>query len=246
MSGGYVPSETPSYPSTPAVPTKTTEPATAPVTATAAAGGTVSSKYLALPASVFSPSDRVPLKWVGTPGGRGDWVSVATKDMGADNYVTYRYTGSASNGSFELSGLDPGEYEARLYLNWPKAGYTIADRLSFRVQDKTAATAVAFPSTPEAAAMRSTHLGLAKTVYAVGEAVEVFWFDTTGDRRDWVTVVPRGTADNQAGAYDYLRGNKNGSYKFTDLKAGDYEARIYLNYRKVGYQVADRLPFSVR
>lgn len=241
MTSGYVPPETPSYTPAPASPIKNTPSATAP--ASELTDKAISSRYLTLPTRVFSPSDRIPLRWVGTPGSSNDWVSVATKDMGADNYVTYRYTGGAVNGDFELSGLEPGEYEARLYLNWPKAGYTVADRLAFRVQNPTAASAAtAAPGT----AIRSKHLGLARAVYAVGEAVEVFWFDTTGNSKDWVTVVRAGTADNQAGDYDYLRGKNNGSYKFTDLKAGDYEARLYLNYRTVGYKVADRLPFSVR
>jgi hypothetical protein len=213
----------------------------------AAAADGPRSKYLGLASGSVPASSEIQLRWNGLPGNSGDWISVASAGMAEDTYVTYLYTGGKPVGTFAFGGLDPGDYEARVYLDWPKGGYRIADRLAFSVVSDRPVQAAPVTQPAGPATTRSKHLGLAKASFSAGEPVEVFWYQTSGSRYDWVAVVPRGTADDDAGShYDYLNGKKDGSFVASDLEPGEYEVRIYLDYSNLGYVVADRLRFVVR
>ncbi|MCB2186636.1 MAG: DUF2846 domain-containing protein [Deltaproteobacteria bacterium] len=85
-----------------------------------------------------------------------------------------------------------------------------------------------------------------KKVYHPGEPIEVAFSGAPGTWRDWITVVPVGTPDNQAGDYDYTgAGVKKGVVRLPPQPPGHYEARGYFNYRKLGYRVGARYRFQV-
>jgi hypothetical protein len=74
------------------------------------------------------------VSWRDTPGNQTDWVSVVPVGTVDNTYgSTWTYTSGQRSGSYTAMRLSPGEYEARLYLNWPSGGYTVVDRLRFRV-----------------------------------------------------------------------------------------------------------------
>ncbi len=76
----------------------------------------------------------VIVSWRDTPGNSSDWVSVIRAGAPDDVYKsTWTYTGGDRSGSYDVGRLASGEYEARLYLDWPSGGYRVADRLRFRV-----------------------------------------------------------------------------------------------------------------
>ncbi len=194
-------------------------------------------KYLALAKNRFKHDETIEIQWFATTGSKYDWVDVVpkgTKDDSAGDQLQYLNT---KDGKFSVSGLSPGEYQARIYLDYNKKGYKVADRLAFQVKPQ---------GPPPGVSVTSKHLGLTKRRFATDETIEVHYFATTGSKYDWVGVVPKGTPVNSAGdRYDYLTGRK-GSYSVSDLPKGEWEARIYLDYNKKGYKIADRISFTVR
>ncbi len=90
------------------------------------------------------------------------------------------------------------------------------------------------------------HLALPASVYTAGDTVRVSWFDTPGNPQDWVTVVPVGFPDDQWGDWAYTGGKKEGTLVVSGLQHGDYEARLYHDWPDGGFEVEDRIRFSVR
>ena len=85
-----------------------------------------------------------------------------------------------------------------------------------------------------------------KKVYASGEKIHVYYYNSPGSSRDWITVVSAGAPDRQVGPYQYLvQGKRRGIMTFDALSEGRYEVRAYYNYDTVGYKVATRFAFSV-
>jgi len=86
-----------------------------------------------------------------------------------------------------------------------------------------------------------------KDVYAVGEKIQVNFYNAPGKRGDWICVVPVGSPDTEAGDYDYIpKGQSEGAIIIqTALAPGNYEARAFYNYGRKGYVVSARYRFSV-
>ncbi|MEX0790623.1 MAG: hypothetical protein WD178_07610 [Actinomycetota bacterium] len=74
----------------------------------------------------------------------------------------------------------------------------------------------------------------------------VSWRNTPGNNQDWVSVVPAGTADDTfESTWTFTGGQRSGTYNAGQLADGSYEARLYLDWPSGGYNVVDRLPFTV-
>jgi len=85
-----------------------------------------------------------------------------------------------------------------------------------------------------------------KEMYSQAEAIRVIFHQAPGYDRDWLCIVPAGSADTDAGDYQYLPGGANqGILIFAPRPAGSYEARAYYNYRQNGYVVSRRYAFSI-
>jgi len=84
---------------------------------------------------VVSESDgAVTVNWRGLSGTTNDWVSIIAAGAPDTDYIggQWTYTDRTRSGTFRVRGLPPGEYEVRLYLDWPAGGYLVAERLRFR------------------------------------------------------------------------------------------------------------------
>ena len=82
----------------------------------------------------FAPGGGVVVSWRDTPGNAQDWVSIRPLGAPDDEYgATWSYTEGARAGSRGFGPLPPGEYEVRLYHDWPNGGFTVQERLRFRV-----------------------------------------------------------------------------------------------------------------
>lgn len=190
----------------------------------------VSSERLSV---AIGASGDVIVSWRDTPGNGSDWVSVIRAGAPDDTYEsTWTYTNGQRAGSYNAGRLPPGDYEARLYLDWPRGGYLVVDRLSFRVgADSSAGT---FAS-----------VNLEVFVGADGGVV-VNWRGTPGNRQDWVSVVRTGTPDDvYESTWTYTGGDRSGAYDVGRLASGEYEARLYLDWPSGGYRVIDRVRFRV-
>jgi hypothetical protein len=92
----------------------------------------VGARYLSV--GISTSGDAIVF-WVGTPGNNTDWVSVVRAGTPDDQYEsTWTYTNGETSGSYNAGSLPPGDYEARLYLDWPTSGYLVVDRVAFRVR----------------------------------------------------------------------------------------------------------------
>jgi hypothetical protein len=65
------------------------------------------------------------------PGGQ-NWVAVVPASNADDSYGgTWTYMDDPG-GKLDVPPLPAGDYEVRVYFNWPSAGYTVAERVRFR------------------------------------------------------------------------------------------------------------------
>jgi hypothetical protein len=176
----------------------------------------------------------VIVTWRETPGNAGDWVSIVHAGAADDTYEsTWTYTNGQRAGSYHAGRLAPGDYEARLYLDWPRGGYRVVDRVPFRVE-------------PDASGGLFESRYLEVALGANGDVI-VTWQDTPGNGSDWVSVVHAGAPDTTyESTWAYTDGQRSGSYNAGRLAPGEYEARLYLDWPRGGYQVVDRVRFRVR
>jgi TolB-like protein len=85
-----------------------------------------------------------------------------------------------------------------------------------------------------------------KDIHSSGEKINVNFFDSPGNPRDWICIVAAGSPDDDAGDYQYMpRGVVQGVLTFDSPPPGKYEARAYYNYSRNGYVVSARYGFSV-
>jgi len=85
-----------------------------------------------------------------------------------------------------------------------------------------------------------------KEVYAAGETIAVNFSGAPGYRRDWICIVPKSAPDDDAGDYNYTgAGIHKGTLSFNGKPPGDYEARAYFDYSRLGYVVTARHAFKV-
>jgi hypothetical protein len=83
-------------------------------------------------------------------------------------------------------------------------------------------------------------------VFPAGRPVTVAWRNTSGNPRDWITFVRAGASDQTWGKWTYLKGQATGRFTVTNLPPGKYEVRLYFNWPRGGYNVVERLSFTVR
>ncbi len=191
-------------------------------------------RYLSLAKEEYFLDEKVQVNWANTPpGNKEDWVAVAPANEPDDSRGNYTYLQGARSGAFQPKGLAAGNYEARLYLDWPRGKFNVVDRLRFRVLESTAP-------------IRLKHLGVSSGILKAGSEAIIAWFDTPGNQSDWITVVEAGESDQTYGKWTYLGGKKEGQFSVPELKPGKYEARLYLDWPRGSYKVIERLRFEVR
>ena len=97
-----------------------------------------------------TPADEIKVVWSGLPGANQDWVSVVSAGSADSAYKAnyWTYTQSRKAGEFSVPKLPAGDYEARVYLDWPKGGYTVHARTPFTVAAAPPAPAPPPPAPP--------------------------------------------------------------------------------------------------
>ena len=219
------------------------EPATQ-VAATTATAGTAKSSSTAgagpkieLPADSFMTGYPVPVTVSGLPGNSQDWVAISKAGQADNKYVSYKYTSGVTEGTWQLKSGPPGDYEVRVYLNWPTGGYNPVLRRPITVLTAEAAADSGLVSKPE--------IQLAARTFAPGQPIEVTVTGLPGNSQDWVAISRAGAADNKYEDYDYTSGVNQGTWTYTMTQPGDYEIRVYLNWPTGGYNPVLREKISV-
>ncbi len=84
--------------------------------------------------NAYKQGEPVELAYSGLPGNQRDWVTVVPLGAPADNWGQWTYTEGKTNGTFVVENLEPGAYEARVYLDWPRGGFDVQRRWFFSVE----------------------------------------------------------------------------------------------------------------
>ncbi len=92
------------------------------------------SYYIRTQKKRYKKGEPVVVEYDNLPGNNGDWFTVSLKDAPDTSYSQYDYTYGSKKGRYTFKNLDPGEYEARLYFNWPTEKYTVHYRYEFLIK----------------------------------------------------------------------------------------------------------------
>ena len=158
--------------------------ASIPATAMAAHGG----KFLSVPSAAIA-GDSVVVSWKDAPGNQQDWITVVKAGTSDKEWGKWTYLKGKKAGTYQVKGLTSGEYEARLYFDYPKGGFTVHERVKFSVTS---------------GAPKGDYMSLTSGEFAAGKPVVVSWFNTPGNQQDWITVVKAGTAEKEWGKWGLM------------------------------------------
>jgi TolB-like protein len=83
---------------------------------------------------VFSGSEAVTVKYKGLLGNQYDWITLVEETTSDDKYGEWFYTYGKTSGSYTFKNVPPGNYEVRLYYDWPSGGYQVQGRIKITVK----------------------------------------------------------------------------------------------------------------
>ncbi len=176
------------------------------------------------------------------PGNSQDWISVTSASKPDNQYGKWTYTKGNKNGTFQVRDLPPGQYQARLYFNWPSGQFNVQGRYSFEVVERGSHTS---PSMMQAPGTGAPSIRVQSPRIAFGETVIVTYQNLPGNSQDWISVTSASKPDNQYGKWTYTKGNKNGTFQVSGLAPGQYQARLYFNWPSGQFNVQGRYSFEV-
>jgi hypothetical protein len=93
--------------------------------------------------SVALVKKTVKVHWQGTPGNQQDWITVVPAGTPDDVWGNWVYLKGKTSGTFVVQDLAPGQYEARLYLDWPKGKFNVVQRGALPVGSGTGVEGIA-------------------------------------------------------------------------------------------------------
>lgn len=95
---------------------------------------------------VFKPDQEIEVEFGNLPAEGQDWLAISASDHSPEQYYEFvMLEGKPSDGRHLFNSLPEGEYEARLYLNWPDGSYQIAARSKVIVSSVSALPGPAQP-----------------------------------------------------------------------------------------------------
>ena len=199
--------------------------------------GLASALEISLDKDVYMQHEANVVTYEAMPGNSQDWMTIVPAGADDNTYDEWAYIQGQTHGQLTFTGLNPGQYELRVYFNWPDGGYEVQYRHPVNVVADQAKMA---------AAAEGLVVNLNKDVYAVGESISVQYQGMPGNNQDWFTIIGSGQSDESYGEYFYTSGQSQGSYTFKGVEAGQYELRVYFNWPDGGYEVQHRVPFTVQ
>jgi hypothetical protein len=96
-----------------------------------------SNEHVTLDKASFASNEEIRVTWHGLPGGtgtQGDWITIIPANAPENTWGKWWYTGGQQSGSHNAGVFTPGEYEVRVYFDWPRAGYVVQSRLAITVR----------------------------------------------------------------------------------------------------------------
>lgn len=83
---------------------------------------------LLVSADVVKTRTPLTVQLTGLPGNPQDWVTLVNADKSEQTWGDWSYTGGKTEADWTLSAPRPGEYEVRVYFDYPNGGWTVHAR----------------------------------------------------------------------------------------------------------------------
>jgi len=83
---------------------------------------------------VYSKYEQVTVKYAGLPGNSQDWLTLVSASEPDTTYGEWFYTQGQRAGSYTFKPVPPGNYEVRIYFNWPDGGYIVQKRIRIKIK----------------------------------------------------------------------------------------------------------------
>ncbi len=162
----------------------------------------------------FFAGEKIGITLTQMPGNSGDWVGIFAKDSSNawENALAWKYDGEVVDGTYELDGMQEGEYEVRVFLN---NTLNLLSSSSFIVIEQPIITTI------------KTN----KDSYDNGEKITITFHNMLGNQRDWIGVFKVGDISSFENAYhfDWTYGVASSEIEFSGLQEGEYEVRAFFN-----------------
>lgn len=182
---------------------------------------------------VYLVDEPILVNYSGMPDFDGNWIAVSRADAATNSktYIQFFYLYDSRSGNLTFDALIPGDYEVRVYYDWPRAGYSVRIRKPFKV------------ILPQNVSL------ITKDTYEANEPIVIEYENMPGNDEDWICVSEATSPTNDITyiEYTYMKGLPiNGTHEFKGLTPGNYEIRAYWDYARGGYEtLLTRQGFSV-
>lgn len=189
-------------------------------------------KHIKTVKSTYLVNETISIEYFGLPGNNQDWISLVDASKPDNVFGEWFYTQGKKSGSHTFKALPVGNYEIRVYYNWPTGQYVVHDRFSITVTDNDNK-------------INSNYFVLDK-YQKTNQKIVIQYKNLPGHKQDWITLVEASKPDNTFGQWFYTEGKKTGNYTFNAVPPGIYELRLYFNWPDGKYAVKARETIIVK
>jgi len=84
--------------------------------------------------TIFTRFEQVTISYSGLPGNRNDWITLTRASEPDTSYGDWFYTYGQKSGTYSFKVAEPGDYEVRIYYDWPNGGYIVQKRIKIKVK----------------------------------------------------------------------------------------------------------------
>jgi serine/threonine protein kinase len=196
-----------------------------------------------LASTTVVPSGEILFKFptrVASPAGDQAWVSISAANSKDTSYMTWAFVGDKASSAALEGPKKPGDYEARLYTNYPKQSYNVVHRVAFKVE--------ALAEAPEPPANTVERFSLADATVAPSAKIQIVFpapMVAKPGEKYWVTVVKPTAAATAYDAWEYVAPKARSATLPAPAVAGSYEVRLHANYPTKSTNVVFRAKLTV-
>lgn len=83
---------------------------------------------------VYTRNEQVTVKYAGLPGNQQDWITLVSASEPDTTYGEWFYTNGQKKGTYTFKPVEAGNYEVRIYFDWPNGGYVVQKRIRIKVK----------------------------------------------------------------------------------------------------------------
>jgi fatty acid-binding protein DegV len=178
----------------------------------------------------YTPGEPIEIEYSSLPGNRQDWITLVESSAPENTYGEWFYTGGKTSGRHTFSAKSEGEYEIRLYFDWPSGGYNVMSRYAFSVSGGGGSDQLSDVPSGEPS------FGLDRTSFSPGERITVlFTAPSSYANNAWVGIIPSHVPhgnetenDRHDISYQYINKRTSGEMTFSaPSNPGNYDFRMH-------------------